>query len=292
MSTPIYRIESRLLDDAASESPRNAVAERLRLLSYNIQTGISTSKYRHYFLHSWKHVFPYPPRLDNLDRIARLAHAYDIVGIQETDAGSLRSSFINQTEYLALQGRFPYWNNQTNRNLGRLAQHSLGLLSRFRPNQIMEIKLPGMIPGRGALTVRFGRGKDALVLMIVHLALGKRSRMLQMGYMSEILGDYEHVIVMGDMNCTSDSEEMDWLLQRTRLQEPVHGLHTFPSWRPSRSIDHILVSPSLEVTDIRVLNHPLSDHLPIAMEIVLPSSIELRPQRGDSDAPATASARV
>jgi endonuclease/exonuclease/phosphatase family metal-dependent hydrolase len=283
LSTPIYRIESKLLDDAADESSQDAVAPRLRLLSYNIQTGISTTKYRHYFLHSWKHVLPYPPRLDNLDRIARLVQDYDIVGIQETDAGSLRSSFINQTEYLALQARFPYWYDQTNRSIGRLARHSLGLLSRFRPNQVMEIKLPGMIPGRGALTVRFGRGKDSVVLMIVHLALGKRARMLQMGYIGEILSDYEHVIVMGDMNCASDSPEMNWLLKRTNLQEPEHGLHTFPSWRPSRNIDHILVSPTLEVNEVCVLNYPISDHLPIAMEIALPTGIALIPQTSGAD---------
>ena len=218
-----------------------------------------------------------------------MAYDYDIVGVQETDAGSLRSSFINQTEYLALQARFPYWYDQTNRNLGRLAQHSLGLLSRLRPSQVMELKLPGMIPGRGALTVCFGTGKDALLLMIVHLALGKRARMLQMGYISEITSGYEHVIVMGDMNCTSDSEEMNWLLERTRLQEPVHGLHTFPSWRPSRNIDHILVSPTLTVADVRVLNHSLSDHLPVAMDIILPAHVTVRPQPRHPETLATVS---
>jgi len=29
-----------------------------------------------------------------------------------------------------------------------------------------------MIPGRGALTVRYGHGDDALILVIAHLALG------------------------------------------------------------------------------------------------------------------------
>jgi endonuclease/exonuclease/phosphatase family metal-dependent hydrolase len=78
---------------------------------------------------------------------------------------------------------------------------------------------------------------------------------------------------MGDLNCKSDSEEIDWLLARTDLREPTHGLHTFPSWRPRRNIDHILVSSSLEVENIAVLNHPLSDHLPIVMEVVLPPEV-------------------
>jgi len=176
-------------------------ARRLRLLSYNIQTGIATNGYRHYLTHSWKHVLPCPKRLDNLDRIGTLIRDFDIVGLQEVDGGSLRSGFINQTEYLALAARFPYWYDQTNRNLGKFAQHSTGLLSRLRPAEVMEVKLPGMIPGRGALTVRYGHGEDALVLVIAHLALGRRARFRQLECIADIIGNYQHAIVMGDMNC-------------------------------------------------------------------------------------------
>ncbi len=274
------------------ESRQSAAAEarRVRLLSYNIQTGIATSKYRHYLTHSWKHVLPYPQRLDNLDRIADLASDFDIVGLQEVDGGSLRSGFINQTKYLARQAGFPYWYDQTNRNLGRFAQHSLGLLSHFRPDEVTEVKLPGVIPGRGALTLRFGDGEDSLLLMILHLALGRRSRLSQLGCISEIVKDYRHVILMGDMNCCSESEEIDWLLHRTQLSEPIHGLHTFPSWAPRRNIDHILVSSSLEVVSIDVLNHPISDHLPISMEVRLPSAISLEafPSSTGNISPVTA----
>jgi endonuclease/exonuclease/phosphatase family metal-dependent hydrolase len=249
--------------------------QRLRLLSYNIQTGIVTRKYRDYLTHSWKHVLPYPQRQENLDRIARLVSDSDLVGLQEVDAGSLRSGFINQTEYLALQGRFPYWYDQTNRNLGHIAQHSIGLLSRYRPTRITEAKLPGRIPGRGALIARFGYGEDSLTLVILHLALGRRARLQQLSYVCELIREFRHVVVMGDLNCNSDSEEMDWLLACTRLREPAHGLHTFPSWRPRRNIDHILVSSSIDVESIAVLNQTLSDHLPIVMQVALPEGVEL-----------------
>lgn len=250
-------------------------ASRLRLLSFNIQAGIASSGYRHYLTHSWKHVLPYPERLDTLDRIAALAGDFDIVGLQESDAGSLRSGFINQTEYLAERARFPLWYDQTNRNLGHLAQHSLGLLSRFQPSEITEVRLPGMIPGRGALCVRFGTGQKALLLLIVHLALGPRARARQFESLAEVIGDHRHVILMGDLNCRSEGKEMRQLLRRTDLSEPIHGLYTFPSWRPRRNIDHILVSASIQVDSVRVLNRTISDHLPIAMDITLPGEITL-----------------
>jgi endonuclease/exonuclease/phosphatase family metal-dependent hydrolase len=262
---------------ARKEQTASGKGQRLRLLSYNIQAGIATSRFHHYVTHSWRHVLPCPRRLDNLDRIAALLRDYDVVGLQEADGGSLRSGFVNLTEYLAQQARFPCWYDQINRNLGKFAQHGLGLLSRFRPANVAEVRFPGRLPGRGALTVRFGHGDDALILVILHLALGKRARLRQLGVISELVSGFRHIVLMGDLNCGSDSLEMDWLLARTQLQEPVHGLHTFPSWRPQRSLDHILVSPTLTVQRVDVVNYPLSDHLPIAMEVVLPPAVRLSP---------------
>ena len=186
---------------------------------------------------------------------------------------SLRSGFINQTEYLSLSARFPYWYDQTNRNLGKFAQHSTGLLSRLCPAEVTEVKLPGMIPGRGALTVRFGHGADALILVIAHLALGQRARFRQLECIAGIIGTYRHAIVMGDMNCGTESREIDWLVKHTDLREPAHHLPTFPSWRPSRNLDQILVSSSLKVERIEALNYLFSDHLPIVMEIALPMEL-------------------
>jgi len=259
----------------AAPEPAPNMGQKIRLLSYNVQAGISTRRYRHYITHSWKHVLPHAQRFDNLDRIARLVHNYDIVGLQELDAGSLRSGYINLTEYLSEKAEMPYWSDQTNRRIGRFARHSTGLLSRFTPTEIVEHRLPGRIPGRGVLFIRYGTRENPLVVLILHLALGKRTRMLQLDYISEIVNEYRHVILMGDMNCQSDSDEMDYLINRTMMREPFHGLDTFPSWRPQHNIDHILVTPTLQVDHVRALNFSLSDHLPVEMQITLPEAVRL-----------------
>ncbi|MEJ2346237.1 MAG: endonuclease/exonuclease/phosphatase family protein [Gammaproteobacteria bacterium] len=249
--------------------------QRLRLLSYNIQTGTTTGKYHQFVTQSWKQILPHAQRMVNLARIAQMATDYDLVGLQEVDAGSLRSGFINQTEYIAEKARFPFWYHQTNRRMGMLAQHSNGFLSKFRPTEIDDHKLPGAIPGRGALFVRFGGPKDSLVVVILHLALGRRSRMRQLAYVSEVARAYKHVIIMGDMNCRPDSPEIQALLRVGNLCEPARNLYTWPSWRPERNIDHILVSPSLQVERVGVLNHTFSDHLPITMDVILPTHVSL-----------------
>jgi endonuclease/exonuclease/phosphatase family metal-dependent hydrolase len=247
---------------------------RIRLLSYNIQVGIAAKRYRDYVTGSWKHVLPHAQIYDNLSRIAHAISDFDIVALQEVDAGSLRTSFINLTEFLAKKGDFPFWYEQTNRRFGRIARHSNGLLSHYRPSEVNDHKLPGL-RGRGVMVARYGPQDNPLVLLIMHMALGKRARQRQFEYIAKIVNQYEHVVVMGDLNCQPDSNEMQFLLSATDLCEPCHGLKTFPSWRPARTLDHILTSPSLEVNDVHVLQHLLSDHLPIAMEITLPEEFHL-----------------
>jgi endonuclease/exonuclease/phosphatase family metal-dependent hydrolase len=252
----------------------------LRLLSFNIQAGIATAGFHRYVTDSWKHVLPHPARMDNLDAVARLASHFDIVGLQEVDSGSLRSHFINQTEYIAQRAHFGFWHAQTNRNLGKIARHAIGLLARPRPAGVVEYKLPGVIPGRGALGVTFQGGGGDLAIFVVHLALGRRARMQQLGYLSELVCAHTHAVVMGDLNCRSDSPELARLLRRTGMSEPMEGLNTFPSWRPQHNIDHILVSPSIGIENLRVINFPLSDHLPVAMDVVLPVGMHL-PEAGE-----------
>jgi endonuclease/exonuclease/phosphatase family metal-dependent hydrolase len=249
---------------------------RLRLLSYNIQSGLTTGKYSHYLTRSWKHLVPVPSRMTNLDGIARILTDYDIVGLQEVDAGSLRSGFVNQVKYLADNAGFKHVFDQANRKIGMISQHGNAMLSRFPPTAITEHKLPGLIPGRGVLEVRFGVDMDALHVLILHMALGRRGRLRQIEFVAELVRDYRHVILMGDLNCGSDSPEMAALLAAARLCEPGPGLFTFPSWQPDRQLDHILVSPSITVERVEVLNHAYSDHLPIAMDVRLPKELRLK----------------
>ncbi len=240
----------------------------LRLLSFNIQVGISTERYRHYLTRGWQHLLPHRGRADNLQKIGDLLGDYDLVALQEVDGGSLRSGFINQVEHLAELGAFPYWYQQLNRNLGRLAQHSNGVLSRWQPQQLEDHPLPGP-RGRGAILLRFGEGAKALVVVMMHLALGARTRTRQLAYIRELIGGYRYQILMGDMNTHARDLLLHSPLRDLGLLAPQVEA-TFPSWRPQRCLDHILLSPGLTVERVAVLSQPISDHLPVAINIRLP----------------------
>ncbi len=249
--------------------------QQIKLLSYNVQGGIYSRQYSDYVTNSWKHVLPHPERLVNLARIAQLLQQFDLVGLQEVDAGSLRSANIDQIQYLARQGGFPYWYRQINRNLGPFAQHSNGLLSRLRPAAITEHRLPGL-RGRGAVVAEFTLSDgQPLAIGIVHLALGWRARKRQLDYLVDLADAHPLLVLMGDFNCGCDSRSLRTMVRRAGMRGLDCDLKTFPSWRPRRNLDHILVSEPLRILGARVIDYPLSDHLPLSMTLGLPAGLHL-----------------
>lgn len=247
----------------------------IKVLSYNIQVGIPTQRYRDYLMHSWKHVLPHRGRQSNLENIGGFISDFDIVGLQEVDAGSLRTAFMNQTQFLAESGGFPHWFERSNRKLGGISHHSMGLLSRYSSCDTFEHRLPSRIPGRGALEVHVGHGANPLVVVILHLSLGRKDRMEQIRYIADVVSSHQNVIVMGDMNCSPESVELLHLVESAGLHTALHQESTYPSWRPSQSFDHIFVSDNLEVRDVHVYRRSYSDHLPVCAQVRIPDNVGL-----------------
>lgn len=260
------------------QAPDPGIANRrkLRLLSFNIQAGTSTAHYHHYVTRSWRQVLPHAKRTENLDAIAELVSHFDMVALQEVDSGSLRSGYINQSRYLANHSGMPFWCHQSNRKVGTVAYAGNGFLSRFEPDEVVEHRLPGVIPGRGTLLVRFGEGYDGLDVAIVHLALGKRARALQLRFLGRELDSSRHLVVLGDFNTQVDTPHVMELRDTLALKAPTGGLATYPSWQPQRAIDHVLISEKLQAGEAEVLDVDFSDHCPVALDIFLPDEVRLK----------------
>ncbi|WP_462116117.1 endonuclease/exonuclease/phosphatase family protein [Lysobacter xanthus] len=242
------------------------------MLSANIQAGSSTRGYHDYVARSWSHVLPVGDKRGSLDAIARLAGEHDIVGLQESDPGSLRSGFTNQTHYLAQRAGFAYWSHQPNRRMGGVASSANGLLSRVEPAEVVVHALPGRVKGRGVMLARFGRCERPLTIAVAHLSLGAGSRLAQLAFIAELLHDDPHAVLMGDFNCTIEQPEMELLFKRTRLQPPASCVPTFPSWAPQRAIDHILVGDGLRAAGQRAVPAAFSDHLALSIELDVPDA--------------------
>ena len=125
------------------------------------------------------------------------------------------------------------------------------------------------------MLVEIPTNREPILVCIMHLALGKRARRLQLAYISELVKEYSQLVVMGDFNCGTDSRELRELVDSTHLKLPIEDLMTFPSWKPNRKFDHILISDSLKLQKTHVLEHTHSDHLPICVELKLPTGVFL-----------------
>ncbi|MDQ8036607.1 MAG: endonuclease/exonuclease/phosphatase family protein [Pedobacter sp.] len=251
-------------------------ASCLRLLSFNMQAGMGIHAAHHYVTRGHRHLLPQRRPLEHLEQIARLLGEYDVVGLQEVDGGSLRSAYTHQLSHLAERAGFPFWYQQLNRDLGHLGQFSNGLLSRQAPYAVEAHALPGL-RGRGLILSRFGTPENTLLVLNVHLSLGARARAHQLAFINTLTADARHAVIMGDLNCTPEELRRSTLGKR-RWRWLDEAMHTYPSWKPARQIDHILVSEELQVKRADVLDARLSDHRPVEVELELPAGLYLPPQ--------------
>jgi len=252
---------------AAVITPPAPSPQSLRLATFNIQAGIGSHRYRHIVTHGWRYVMPHRQSLSNLSRIASLLEAFDIVGLQETDAGSFRTSFINQAHYLAENGDFSYWHSQITSDMGQLALHGNSVLSRFQPSLVVETRLPASRHGRGMLEMQLHLGARPLTLFVTHLSLRRYSRLRQIRFLCREINQQPSAVLMGDLNCEPGSPEYDHLIHNTHLQPVLCEENTFPSWQPRRRLDHILATDDLILDEIRTIPVVLSDHLPVTARL-------------------------
>jgi endonuclease/exonuclease/phosphatase family metal-dependent hydrolase len=85
-------------------------------------------------------------------------------------------------------------------------------------------------------------------------------------------GKRRPLVVLGDFNCSwSDEARQLRPLARElglRAYQPHRRAPTYPSRRPRRRLDWILVSGDLEFAAYRTLPNPVSDHLGVVADLV------------------------
>jgi endonuclease/exonuclease/phosphatase family metal-dependent hydrolase len=112
-----------------------------------------------------------------------------------------------------------------------------------------------------------------VLVILLHLSLGERSRNRQLSYVRSLITDEPHVIVMGDMNSHLRELLFNSPLATSSLIPAAAAQPTYPSWRPALTLDHVLVTPSLTVKRCEVLDCSLSDHRPLAVSLSINDSV-------------------
>lgn len=149
------------------------------------------------------------------------------------------------------------------------------------------VALPGLEP-RGAVVVDIEMKRGApLRIVAAHLGLLKRSRKQQIELLATLVReDHDHpMLIMGDFN--------EWRTggrSSLRTFEPLFGpvaehFPSFPSRRPTLSLDRILARPPQIIQALTVHDSPIarvaSDHLPMRAYIDI-----ARMSKGSGPAPA------
>ncbi|WP_304170999.1 endonuclease/exonuclease/phosphatase family protein [Phenylobacterium aquaticum] len=240
-----------------------------RIITYNVHRCVGTDR-----------------RLD-VGRVAEVIAALkpDIVALQELDVGRARTGGVDQAHEIA-------------RRLGMAFHFHAALkveeelygdaILTMRPERLVRTgPLPGYRPvpklePRGALWLAIEIDGREVQVITSHLGLVPREQQLQAEALAgaEWLGHADcrdPVILLGDFNATASSVVHRTLTRRLKparaLAPRPSSTATFPSRLPVLRIDHIFVSPGIQVEDMTAPFLPLtrvaSDHLPLVMDFHL-----------------------
>ncbi len=215
------------------------------------------------------------------ERIARVIAACQphVVALQEVDVNRARSSHLDQAHRLAQHLRMEYHFHPS----FQVEEESYGnaVLSLLPMRLVKAGPLPGpaFLEPRGVLWVAVEWQGQSWQVLNTHLGLtpGERHQQLRALLSDEWLNHpdcREPVILCGDLNTHPRSglcrRLSRYLTDATTRARRRHVRATFPSRFPLVRLDHIFVSPGIEVLGAEVHDTPLaqtaSDHLPLLAE--------------------------
>jgi endonuclease/exonuclease/phosphatase family metal-dependent hydrolase len=216
----------------------------------------------------------------------------DIVALQEVRMGRGRRDGVDQAEgvarYLGMDLHFEPTIRLFGEQFG-LAVMTARPVRRVRAGALPPLSDRRSLEARKALWVGVGIGGCELQLVNTHLSLlSRRERLLQVDALlgREWLGGRagsSPVVLVGDLNTGAGSRAYDRLsseLRDVQLEATLPRLQpTFHTRLPVRRIDHIFVSPEIEVLHAEARRTPLarmaSDHLPLVADLRLPGEASL-----------------
>ncbi|HEX5377680.1 MAG TPA: endonuclease/exonuclease/phosphatase family protein [Phenylobacterium sp.] len=215
----------------------------------------------------------------------------DIVALQELDVGRARTGGVDQAHEIARRLDMAFHFHAALKVEEEL--YGDAILTPHPERMVQVGPLPGYpriprLEPRGALWIAIEIEGQQVQVFNTHLGLVPREQQIQASFLAgpAWLGHPERqgpTILLGDFNATASSvvyRTLETDLVAARALAPVRRpTATFPARLPVLRIDHVFVSPEIEVLDVSVPFSPLaraaSDHLPLVMDFTV------RPPRAD-----------
>ncbi|MBT4716243.1 MAG: hypothetical protein HOB84_15865 [Candidatus Marinimicrobia bacterium] len=207
----------------------------------------------------------------DLERTARVISAAnpDIVILNEVDEGTTRSFGVHQADSLgSLLELFAVFGRSIEYGGG---QYGNALLSRYPivDFRIVDLSTDSLLEGRSVFLSRIDIRGDTLTFMGTHLGLSAEERRVQVERIIKVMPDLDRLILAGDFNFESDSDNYIRLTKYMRdgiKKTSSTPLATFPADKPERRIDYIFIGRGISVINSGEFKHPeistASDHRP------------------------------
>jgi endonuclease/exonuclease/phosphatase family metal-dependent hydrolase len=243
----------------------------MRFLVYNIAYGTgSPNGASRRVLTSHRYIKTHGRHLEKIIDFIKKSKV-DIVGLVEIDTGSYRTDRMNQVEKIAehlnhfhicdtkygensFLRRIPYLKSQSNAILTALENGNSKF--HFMPRGMKKLVIESKIAG--------------INFFLVHLALTKNVRQIQLAYLETLLPKDKPVIVAGDFNVMRGSGELKNFLEKCGLKSANNiNEATYPSWDAQKELDYILCSKHIEIKDFEVPKVKYSDHYPLLIDFEL-----------------------
>jgi endonuclease/exonuclease/phosphatase family metal-dependent hydrolase len=180
----------------------------------------------------------------------------DILGLQESDTARIANGNVDVVRYFADRlGMHSYYGPTTT-----TGTFGIALLSKY------PIEAPGTFfmysEGEQTATIqaRIAAGGQDYNLFVTHL--GNHGPIVQLEDILQRIRGLENVVAVGDYNFRPETEQYElvtqtladaWLM-RWPGGKPISG------YAPEKRIDHIFVSPGIEVLEAEYVVDPASDH--------------------------------
>ncbi|WP_315352527.1 endonuclease/exonuclease/phosphatase family protein [Phocaeicola abscessus] len=229
-------------------------AQSLKIMSYNIKSGVGMDNVRNY------------------DRSAQIIRKLkpDVVAVQELDSVTRRSHGDYVLGELAKRtGMHAFYAPAIHYDGGK---YGIGLLSKKIPIREYYVSLPGREEQRALFIAEFER----FIFCGTHLSLTEADRMASIEKLKHTLGNLDKekpVFLAGDFNSLPGSPFIQEL-QKDFIILTDTASPTFPSPMPDRTIDYIVLMKggpkTIKVKQTKVVNEPLaSDHRPVFVKVKL-----------------------
>jgi endonuclease/exonuclease/phosphatase family metal-dependent hydrolase len=223
----------------------------------------------------------------NLDAVADLILAAGgaVVALQVLDAATLWSGGFDHLAHLARRTGLAYVAHGIHGRLPRIS-YGTGVLSRWPIPASASLPFrKNLLDTKGYILAHVEAPFGPLDVVSLHLdfkrAGERRAQLADVSLHLERREDLARsLIVAGDFNTSHDAScgTLSGFVRRHGLFVPEGTFKTFPSRRPRRHLDHVLISPCLEVVGTEVMAASVSDHLPVLVEVrpkprlILPSA--------------------